>query len=135
MQADLTQKFANLNAEVTVLQNQLAADHATIGTLASSTTDLSKLTAKMTLLSQLETARMALDAGQPVGNIPNAPPALAQFATAPPPTQASLVLSYPDAGRDANVASVEKVEGVSYWSQGCGRGSRAWSPLPTARTW
>jgi hypothetical protein len=117
VQADLTQKFANLNAAVTVLQTQSAADHASIATLAANSTDLSQLTAKMTLLNRLETARMALDAGQPLGNIPNAPSALSLYATTPPPTEASLVLSFPAAARQANLISVERVQGKSFWAR------------------
>jgi hypothetical protein len=117
VQADLTQKIANLNAAVTVLQTQSAADHASIATLAANSTDLTTLTAKMTLLNRLETARMALDGGQPVGNIPNAPPALALYATTKPPTEASLVLSFPAAARQANLVSVQRVEGKSLWTR------------------
>jgi hypothetical protein len=117
VQADLTQKLADLNAEVTVLQTQSAADHASIATLAANSTSLSQLTAKMTLLNRLEAARMALDAGQPLGNIPNAPPALAMYATTPPPTEASLVLGFPAAARQANLVSVERVEGKSFWTR------------------
>jgi hypothetical protein len=117
VQADLAQKFADLNAQVTAMQNQVATDHATLSTLTASSVDITKLTAKITLLNQLENARMALDAGQPVGNIPNAPPALAVFATAPPPTLAALVLSFPAAAQAAETVSVERVQGVSFWSR------------------
>lgn len=117
VQADLAQKFADLNAQVAALTAQSATDHATLATLSATNTDVSKLTAKMTRLSQLESARMALDAGQPLGDIAGAPPALANYANTPPPTQAVLVLSYPAAARAANIASVEKLAGVSYWSK------------------
>jgi hypothetical protein len=117
VQADLTQKIADLEASVTVLQTQSAADHAHIATLAANSTDLSQLTAKITLLNRLQTARMALDAGQPIGNIPNAPPALTLYATTAPPTEASLVLSYPEAARQANLVSVERVQGTSFWTR------------------
>lgn len=117
VQADLAQKFANLNAQVTALTAQAASDHAALASLAASNIDVTKITAQMTLLNSLNAARLALDAGQPLGNIPNAPPALAQFATTPPPTQAALVLGYPAAARAADIASVEKLEGVSYWSK------------------
>lgn len=117
VQADLAQKFADLNAQVTAVTAQSAADHATVATLAANNADLAKLTGKMTLLSRLESARMALDAGQPLGDIPNAPPALAEFAATPPPTQAALVLGFPAAARAANLASVEKLAGISYWSR------------------
>jgi hypothetical protein len=117
VQADLTQKIANLEATVTVLQTQSAADHAAITTLAANSADLTQLTAKITLLNRLQVARMALDAGQPLGNIPNAPPALALYATTPPPTEAALVLSFPAAARQANLVSVERVQGKSFWSR------------------
>jgi hypothetical protein len=117
VQADLAQKFADLNAQVTALTSQSAADHATLASLAATTTDLAKITSKMTLLSRLESARMALDAGQPLGDIPGAPPALANFATTPPPTEADLLLNFPAAARAADLASVEKLKGVSYWSR------------------
>ena len=117
VQADLTQKIADLEAAVTVLQTQSAADHAHIATLAANSTDLSQLTAKITLLNRLQTARMALDAGQPIGNIPNAPPALALYATTAPPTEASLVSSFPEAARQANLVSVERVQGTSFWTR------------------
>lgn len=117
VQADLAQKYLALNAEVAAIQTELAADHGTLSTLAANSIDLTKLSAKISLLNTLESARMALDAGQPVGNIPNAPPALAMFATTPPPTEAALVLSFPAAAQAADTASVEKVQGVSYWSR------------------
>ncbi len=117
VQADLAQKFADLNAQVVALTAQSAADHATLATLAANNSDLTKITGQMTLLSRLESARMALDAGQALGDIPGAPPALAKFAATPPATQAALVLSFPQAARAANIASVEKLEGFSYWSK------------------
>jgi hypothetical protein len=49
---------------------------------------------------------MALDAGQPLGTIANAPPALSIFATTPPPTEAALRLGFPAAARAAEAASV-----------------------------
>ena len=117
VQADLAQKFADLNAQVTALVAQSAADHAALQQLASAGIDLGKITARMTLLARLESARMALDAGQPLGVIPNAPAALARYADTPPPTQAALLLGFPTAARAADIASVEKRTGVSYWSK------------------
>jgi hypothetical protein len=54
---------------------------------------------------RLQAARVALDAGQPLGNIPGAPETLARFATVAPPTEAQLRLSFPDAARRAETAS------------------------------
>ena len=54
---------------------------------------------------QLQAAGAALDAGQPVGAVPGAPPALARFATAAPPTIASLRLGFAAAADAAHNAS------------------------------
>jgi hypothetical protein len=116
-QADQSEKLAVLNAEVAALQTQIATDHATVTTLAANNAGLQKLTAKIQTLNQLAGARMALDSGQPLGAIPNAPPALAAFATTPPPTMAELILTYPPAAQAANSASVEKATKNSFWKR------------------
>jgi len=54
---------------------------------------------------RIEAAAAALAAGQPLGNIPNAPPALARFASDQPPTEADLRLSFPAAADRAAAAS------------------------------
>jgi hypothetical protein len=120
-QANLTEKFDALTAQVAAMQNQLATDHGTITTIQADSTDLTSLTAKITLLNRLESARIALESGQPLGDIPNAPPALAKFATTAPPTQAQLQLAYPAAAAAANNASVDKQDKGSVWSQALAR--------------
>lgn len=47
----------------------------------------------------------ALEAGRPLGPLPGAPPALARYASAAPPTEAGLRLAFPDAARRARDAS------------------------------
>ena len=46
-------------------------------------------------IAQVQAAAMALDAGQKLGDLPGAPPALARFADAAPPTEAALRLAFP----------------------------------------
>jgi hypothetical protein len=121
VQADLGEKTAVLTAEVAALQTQIATDHATLTTLSANSTDLTKLTAKIQSLNQLAAARMALDSGQPLGAIPNAPAALAAFATTAPPTMAELLLTYPDAAQKADAASTDKATKNSFWSRVAGR--------------
>lgn len=116
-QADLSLKFATLSAQVNAMQAQLAADHGTLTTLQVNATDLTKLTARIALLNQLETARMALDAGMPLGTIANAPPALAQFATTAPPTAAALRLGFPAAAAAAEAASIAGNTQGGVWSR------------------
>lgn len=105
-QADLSVKLADVAAQLNAVQSQMATDHGALATLQSNTADLTKLTRRITLLNQLAVARMALDAGQPLGVIANAPPALNIFASAPPPTEAALRLGFPAAARAAEAASI-----------------------------
>jgi hypothetical protein len=109
-QAGLDQKFANLNAQVQAMQAAQATDHGTLTQLAANNVDLTKLATKIEFLSRLETARMALESGQPLGDIPNAPPSLAKYATMAPPTLSDLILSYPQAAKAANDASVSRAD-------------------------
>jgi septal ring factor EnvC (AmiA/AmiB activator) len=50
---------------------------------------------RATRLERIQAAVVALDAGQKLGEMPNAPPALAKFATQAPPTEAGLRDSFP----------------------------------------
>lgn len=71
----------------------------------------SALAARAAKLQRLEQAQVALDAGEPLGDIPGAPPALTRFAQAKPPTEASLRLAFPAAADTALAASRPPVEG------------------------
>ncbi len=66
-------------------------------------------------LARLQAAGIALADGRPLGAIPNAPPAVALFADRSPPTLASLVLSFPDAGRQALRASEPNTHGLGFF--------------------
>ena len=115
VQADLTEKTAELSAQIAALQTEFATDHAAVTTLAASGANLQKTATKIEMLGALAGARMALDSGLPVGTIPGAPPALAAFATTPPPTMAQLILAYPAAADAANTASAEKAAKSNFW--------------------
>jgi hypothetical protein len=119
--ADLAEKFAALSAQVTAMQTQLATDHGALTTVQAANTNVTQLNAKMVLLNRLESARIALESGQPVGDIPGAPPALAKFATTPPPTLSQLILAYPAAEAAANNASVDKQDKGTAWQQALAR--------------
>jgi len=117
VQADLAQKYADLAAQVNAMQAQEAADHGQLSQMQANSTDLGKLTTRIALLNALATARMALDAGQPLGSIPNAPPALAQFATSAPATEAALRQSFPEAAEAAAAASLSPSGNVGFWAR------------------
>ena len=56
-------------------------------------------------VTRIQTAMAALEAGQKLGDIPAAPPALARFATEAPPTEAALRKSFNNAAEAAQHAS------------------------------
>jgi hypothetical protein len=94
---------AALGSKLADLQQQLAAAEAKSGQLAG----------KANSAERLAQTRVALDDGLPLGAIPDAPPALAKFATVPPPTQAALRLSFPQAAAAAVHASEPGSSGKS----------------------
>jgi len=116
VQADLAQKYAVLAAQLEAVQAQAASDHGALSLLQANSTNLGQLTQRMGLLNALGTARLALDAGQPLGQIPNAPQALAQFATVAPPTEAQLRESFPAAARAATEASLSTNGKIGFWA-------------------
>jgi hypothetical protein len=69
--------------------------------------------AKTAVSQRLQVAALALDAGDEIGDLPGAPPALARFAHAKPPTEAALRLSFPAAAEAAETASRPSTEGKS----------------------
>lgn len=64
-----------------------------------------------TRISRLQSAMAALEAGQPIGPLPGASPALARFAATPPPTEAALRLAFPEAAEAAHRASQPAISG------------------------
>lgn len=75
----------------------------------------------------LETAMLALTSGRPLGEVSGAPPALSRFATAAPPTEASLRLSFEAAAKAAEAAS-DPAAGTT------DLGSRVWQRVQTLVT-
>lgn len=116
VQAGLAQKYISLAAQVAAVQAQAASDHGALSMIQANATDLGKLTQRMELLNALGTARLALEAGQPVGQIPNAAPALARFASTAPPTEAQLRESFPQAARAAKEASIAGNGKSGFWA-------------------
>jgi len=66
---------------------------------------ISGITERAQRMTRVQAATAALEAGQRLGDIPGAPPALAQFAHDAPPTEASLRLSFNKAAEAAQHAS------------------------------
>lgn len=100
---------------------RLDADEARLAAIERSTGQVATLVDRANRLARIQAAQLALDRGQPFGDIPDAPPALARFATAKPPTEASLRLAFPSAARAAIAAARPSTEGkpilTRLWAQ------------------
>jgi hypothetical protein len=85
--------------------------------LATVEQEASKVTAladKAGRIGRIQAAQVALDTGQPLGELPGAPESLARFAKTRPPTEAALRLSFPAAARTAEAASKPSAEGKPF---------------------
>lgn len=96
------------------LSSQLDAVEHRVGELAANQTKLAGSSDRAARLAQVE---IALGAGRPLGSIPNAPPALAKFATAAPPTEAGLRLAFTVASQQASQVSLPDTEGKPFFDR------------------
>lgn len=104
-----------LRQQLDGLKSQIGALDSQAQSLTQSTKALPALSAQSDRLTRLLRVEAALTAGAPLGDIPNAPPALTRFATAAPPTEAALVLSYPEAAQAAAKAGGPTIENRGFW--------------------
>jgi hypothetical protein len=86
------------------LARRVDADEARLAALEHASTQMTAMAERAARLASIQAAVAALAAGQPLGDLPAAPPAVAHFANAKPPTEASLRLAYPQAERAALAA-------------------------------
>ncbi len=96
---------AALTAKIDTLDSRMQQD------LAQAT---AQANARATLAAQLRTASTALQNGQPLGDIPQAPPALAKFAQSAPPTEPMLRQSFGTYAKNAEAASQPSAEGHDF---------------------
>ena len=94
---------------------RLQSVEARLAAMEQDSRRLAGLADRASRVAVIEAAGAALDAGQPVGQLPGAPPALARFATEPPPTVASLRLAFPAAARAAQAAAQPEAANLPFW--------------------
>lgn len=114
-QAANTAKIASLAAQVSALSANQPSDIS--GKLDDVEQQVGKLAAASDRAVRLEQVEIALAAGRPLGPIPNAPPALARFATAAPPTEAGLRLAFDKAAPEAMKVSAPDTEGKPFFDR------------------
>ncbi len=138
--APLTQRLSTLEqrptfdpAKLSDLANKLQQSQDSEGKLATRLDTLEKqnaaqaeqlkaLTQKAQITARLQGMAAALAAGQKLGEIPGAPPALARFATEAPPTESSLRESfdrYADAAQRASQPAITDKQdfGARLWTR------------------
>lgn len=104
--------LAPLRARIAALENRDRGEEGSLARrLDADEARLAALEKTAGHAAQVQAARIALDAGQKLGVIPGAPPALARFASENPPTEAQLRLAFPQAERAALAASRPDTEG------------------------
>jgi hypothetical protein len=111
----LSARADSLETALRTMQSDLArrldADEARIATAERIAGQISALADRVGRFARVQAAQLALNTGQKLGDVPGAPPALARFATTPPPTEAALRLAFPQAAREALAAARPQSEG------------------------
>ena len=105
LEASAAALTAKLEASAGELGGKIGALDRRVAAVESQQGQVAGLATRAQLFSRLQTAGLALEQGQRLGDIPGAPPALARYAIAAPPTEAALRLSYPAAADAAHRAS------------------------------
>lgn len=103
--AELETRIAAMQASLSALSTASVADHAALVTLQGRAADLPKLVAKAQALARIAQASLALQNGDKLGPIANAPEALVRYADARPPTLGALESSFPVYAHKAVLAS------------------------------
>ncbi len=98
------EKTAAAPAPTDGLADRVAANEARLAALEKSSAIPAQLADQAMRVGRLQAAFAALAAGRPLGDIPQAPAALARYATVAPPTEPALRLAFPAAARAALAA-------------------------------
>lgn len=107
--ADLAKRLdaveQRFNTGDTDLTRRLDGLEARLAQLEKASGQVTAVAERAGKLARIQAASSALAAGQKLGGMPGAPPALARFADTNPPTEAGLRMSYPKAEKAALAAS------------------------------
>jgi hypothetical protein len=90
---------------------------ARIGVMEGAQNSAASIASKLDKVARLQDAALALNAGQALGDIPGAPPALAKYAQNPPPTEAQLRIAFPAAERAALAAEQPDQTDAPLWQR------------------
>ena len=111
LEAKQQQSESNLAGRIATVESEAHSLRADLSHQADLLRQVNAAEAAAKHTALVERASLALGAGQKLGQLPGAPPALARFADAAPPTLASLRLAFPGAAREALGAARPDTEG------------------------
>ncbi|MHB1302488.1 MAG: COG4223 family protein [Acidiphilium sp.] len=117
----LKSEVATLQASVASLSTTTLADHADLATLRQNAADLPKLAARAQALVRIAEASLALQNGEKLGALPNAPEALVRYEDAPPPTLGALKADFPAYASRAERAGGDVATSGGFWQRVKGR--------------
>ncbi|MDX5931075.1 hypothetical protein [Acidiphilium acidophilum] len=112
---ELAKEITAMQASIAALSTTTLADHAAMADLQSKAADLPKLADQAKTMARLAQASLALQNGDPLGPLANAPDALMRYATARPPTIGALKASFPAYARKAERAGGEVTAHGGFW--------------------
>jgi hypothetical protein len=115
------------DSEQATLAQQIAGLEAQLNSVAAAVQQITALSDRAARTARIEAVRAALNAGQKLGDLPGAPPALTRYAVATPPTEAALRLGFPAVERAAMAASQPDTTGQPFLE-------RAWARAQTLVT-
>ena len=116
-QTDIGKLGAAEQADIAKLNDQLAALTTQMAAVTKAGSAIATLADRQARTARLQMANAALQSGKPLGDIPAAPAALAVFATKPPPTEASLRLSFEAAASAAHDAGQPAKEDTPFFTR------------------
>ena len=114
--------LAPLQARIAAVENASRAAESNLSQrMAADESRMAAMEAIARRIPLVQSAALALAAGEKLGNLPGAPPALARYADAPPPTEAALREAFPKAARQALATSHPDNQGQPFlarlWTQ------------------
>jgi len=101
----------------TQLTQRLDTDEARLAALERNAAQASAEAKEAARLARIQAAVVALNTGQPLGDIPGAPAAVGRFAATAPPTEAALRVAFSKAEHAALSASQPDTTGKPFLSQ------------------
>jgi hypothetical protein len=96
-------------SDVNVLKQEVENNTSRLDAIEKAAGGTEAIAKRLDRIARIQAASLALGNGQPLGDLPDAPPALARYATAAPPTIAHLRLMFPKLERAALEVSQSSV--------------------------